>query len=219
MDKQFWLKKWEVTEIGFNQPKPHALLVQYFNGLNLAPNARVFVPLCGKSIDMLWLAKQGCQVVGIELSDIACEAFFTEHQLPYKMNKVDELIIYESPDITLICGDYFKLTQAILGHVDAIYDRAALIALPDDLRKRYVAHLFELISLKTKIFLISLIYHQSDMEGPPFVVSEKEVNDLYGKNSNIKKICSEEIKKIAPHLKAKGLKKAFEEAYYMGFLT
>ncbi|MCH9757070.1 MAG: thiopurine S-methyltransferase [Gammaproteobacteria bacterium] len=215
INNRYWLKKWDKTEIGFNQSKPHFLLVTYFKVLKLMPGSRIFVPLCGKSIDMLWLLEQGYVVVGIELSTVACEAFFKEHQLSFQVDKASDFIIYSGQNITLLCGDYFKLTQSILGHVDATYDRAALIALTAEKRKAYVFQLFELIPLKSIIFLITLTYNPDEIEGPPFSVFEKEIISLYQNNRKIQKMYDGAVKKVSPHLQAKGLKSASEQVYYL----
>ncbi len=215
MDKQYWLDKWEISDIGFNQPKPHHLLTKYFGNLSLKPKARVFVPLCGKSIDILWLLEAGYQVVGIEISDIACEDFFKEHRLSYKASKQRDFMFYQGHHITLICGDFFGLTQDILGPVDAVYDRAALIALPSQERKQYAAHMIQLTPSNAQLFLITLKYTQAEFQGPPFSVSTEEVNMLYQKHLEIEFTHCAEIRKIAPHLQTKGLKKAFEEVHIM----
>ncbi len=217
MDNHYWLSKWEKNDIGFNQPKPHPLLVEYINTLELPAKARIFVPLCGKSVDMLWLLEKGYRVIGIELSTIACEAFFTEHQLAFKLTRHQHLIHYVGENITLICGDFFKLTQKVLGPIDAVYDRAALIALSASRREVYVAHLLRLIPTYAKIFLISLLYDSKEMAGPPFPVLGDEIDHLYGKHLKIQLIHLKAIKKIAPHLQAKGLKKAFEVVYVITF--
>ncbi|MDF1678812.1 MAG: thiopurine S-methyltransferase, partial [Legionellaceae bacterium] len=170
MDNHYWLNKWEKDDIGFNQPKAHPLLVEHFDILKIAASGRIFVPLCGKSIDMLWLLGRGYQVVGIELSEVACKAFFAEHQLSFKVTEHQHIKCYAGEHITLICGDFFELTQETLGSIDAVYDRAALIALPEPMRKRYVAHLLRLIPAHAKALLISLSYNPKEMTGPPFPV-------------------------------------------------
>jgi len=212
-DHRYWLDKWERSDIGFHQPKPHPLLKQFFHVLQLAKNARVFVPLCGASIDMIWLLEQGYQVVGIELSELACESFFATHKLPFTTSKTGDFTLYQNPSITLICGDYFKLTRDLLGPVDAVYDRAALIALTKEQRAKYVQHLFKLVDSQTKTFIITIIYDEQTMQGPPFPVFSSEVQSLYSKHQSIKLIHEQTIKSISQHLQAKGLKEASEQVY------
>lgn len=215
MNNEYWHEKWQLDEIGFNQASPSILLQNYFSRLNIDMGARVFVPLCGKSIDMLWLVGQGYQVVGIELSRIACEAFFKEHDIPFEIVQCDDCIVFQTTDrtITLFCGNFFRLNKKQLGPIDVIYDRAALIALPADLRRQYVNHLLNLIDLGSKILLITMVYDQSSMSGPPFSLDEEEVRALYRRNFTIKLWGNEPIKSISPHLKSKGLLMANEQVF------
>lgn len=215
MQKEFWHEKWQSNQIGFNQPKPNQLLLQYFDTLNLRPGNRVFVPLCGKSIDMVWLASQGYEVLGVELSPIACSAFFNEHSIPVEVIQRDKFTIYKSKKISLISGDIFDLNKRTLGKVDAVYDKAALIALPDELRQRYATVLMNLITYKTPMLLITYIYDQNEMDGPPFAVDENKIVALYGAQFNIKLLCHQIAKDIPAHLREKGLTTASEEVYYL----
>ena len=213
INNNYWLKKWNKADTGFNQLKPHFLLLKYFKTLKLPLGSRVFVPLCGKSIDMFWLLEQGYKVVGVELSAIACEAFFNEHQMAFQTHKTDNFVIYSGQNIALICGNFFKLTQAILGEVDVTYDRAALIALSAEVRKKYVSQIFQLIPLKSVIFLITLTYNPDEIEGPPFPVFEEEIILLYKSKRKIQQLYDGVFKKVSPHLQEKGLKKASEQVY------
>lgn len=212
MDKDYWLQKWQSKEIGFNQLQPNKLMQGYFSSLNLKPGSRVFVPLSGKTIDMLWLVTQGYQVIGVEFSRVACSAFFEENKIPVKITETKDFIIFNSDEITLFCGDFFKLNREVLGKVDAVYDRAALIALPAGARKSYSEHLIELIRPMTAIFLIAMVYNQNEMPGPPFSVDEKEVNALFGTYFDIEQLYSKQFE-VPAHLQAKGLLLATEQAY------
>lgn len=213
MNADYWHQKWQSNDIGFNQFKPNPLMVRYFNSLHLKQGSRVFVPLCGKSIDMLWLAEQGYHVIGVELSTIACDAFFQGNQIPVTVTQSEHFIHYQSDNITLLAGDFFNLNKLILGDIDAVFDRAALVALPQPLRQRYVSHLMGLLSSKTCIFLIVFNYEQQMMPGPPFSVEQNEVTSLYGADFNIHLWFDELVKKISPHLQAKGLSSASEQVY------
>jgi len=215
MKDAYWQSKWESDEIGFNQLQPNQLLQRYFNIVNLKTGDRIFVPLCGKSIDMIWLANQGYHVVGVELSTIACDAFYQEHNIPVDMMRTGDFMVYKSDQITLFAGDFFKLTKAMLGKIDAVYDRAALIALPHELRMRYVAYLLKLINRNTVIFLITTAYDQNEMKGPPFSVDEDEVAKLYSGRFNVKQVYNKQLQVIPQHLQAKGLVQANEHAYYL----
>lgn len=214
MNKEFWYQKWQVKDIGFNQSQPNRLLQRYISLLNLKPGSGIFVPLCGQSIDMLWLAEQGYLVTGLELSPIACEAFFGDHKLPMEIVEIDEYRLYCGDRITIICGDFFKLVPAILNNIDAIYDRAALIALPNELRKQYARLLMNCLGSTGTMLLLSLTYCPNMMETPPFSVTEDEIRALYGADFDID-LLYEEPCEVPAHLKVKGVKKASEQAYLL----
>lgn len=214
MNKEYWQQKWEIKDIGFNQLQPNKLMQHYFSLLKLTPGCRVFVPLCGQSIDMLWLAGQGYQVIGIEFSQVACDAFFKENKIPVKITKTNDLILYSSDEISIFCGDFFKLERAILGKIDAVYDRAALVALPNDARKSYAEHLIELMAPATQMFLITTMYNQNEMEGPPFSVDEDEVVALFSTHFDINQLYNKQFE-IPTHLQTRGLLQAAEQAYFL----
>jgi len=213
MDNNYWHKRWQLNEIGFNQKQPNLLLQRYFQTLGLKLGSRVFVPLCGKSIDMLWLIQQGYEVIGVEMSSTACKAFFEENKISPKVSKLGDGLGYSNDKITLFVGDFFQLNTQLLGHVDAVYDRAALIALPMELRQRYAAHLTELLAPHATIFLITTSYNQNEMQGPPFSVNAHEVNALFSERFNIQLLYSKPYTEIPEHLRAKGLLQAVEEVY------
>ncbi len=154
-DNELWLQCWRDRSTDFHQKTVNPLLVRYWQSLNLPAKSRVFVPLCGKSLDLLWLAGQGHQVAGIELSPIAVRAFFRENRLHPVRRQVGRLTEWSSGQIRIFCGDIFALTAADLGPVNAVYDRAALTALPETTRIAYVAHLHALIPVMCPIFLVS----------------------------------------------------------------
>jgi thiopurine S-methyltransferase len=178
MDASFWYQRWGENNIAFHQSEANPLLIKYFNALSLAKNSRVFLPLCGKTLDIPWLLSNGYRVAGAELSKIAIEQLFTELGVEPKISKVGKLDRYSAKNIDLFVGDIFDLSSKILGPVDAIYDRAALVALPESMRNRYAAHLME-ITNKAPQLLICYEYDQSVMEGPPFSISNEEVNRHY----------------------------------------
>ena len=164
---------------------------------------------------MIWLVNQGYNVVGVELCPIACEAFYKKNNIPVSVTKMDHFTVYKSDKITLYAGDFFKLSKEILGGIDAVYDRAALIALPAELCQRYAGYLFKLIDLDTVIFLITIAYNQNEMNGPPFSVDEKEVTALYSGRFNIKQVYNKLVQAIPAHLQTKGLVQANEQVYYL----
>ena len=213
MDKSFWEKRWKDKKVGFNQAQPNRFLVEYFPKLNLKPGSTVFVPLCGKSVDMMWLLNEGFNVVGAELDESACREFFEENKLEANVRKAGEYVFFEGEGITLIAGDFFSLTQEMTGSFDAIYDRAALIALPAEMRQRYVSKLGELSDPKTKVLLITYSYDQKQMSGPPFSVTQTEVSEHYADTFNLKQVYSGENPNIPAHLQAKGLRQTLDEVY------
>ena len=154
-------------------------------------------------------------MVGVELSSFACEAFFKENDLPFKLAYEKGFNIYQGEKITLFAGDIFELDRTMTGKLDAIFDRAALYALPSELRQRYVKAMINLLEPKAKMLLISFCYNQSEMNGPPFSVSEEEINCLYGHAFTIKQLYNEPVPEISEHHKAKGLTRADEQVYYL----
>lgn len=178
MHVDFWHQKWQKNEIGFHLPEVNPLLVKYFHILKLTQGASVFLPLCGKTLDIAWLMTQGYRVVGAELSVVAIEGLFKHLGLTPTIKPVGELVHYSAPNIDIYVGDIFKLTNEILGHVDAVYDRAALVALPADMRQDYSAHLTALTQAATQL-LICFEYDQALQAGPPFSVGAEEVRQHY----------------------------------------
>jgi thiopurine S-methyltransferase len=189
MDAGFWHDRWEKNEIGFHEKEANPLLVQYFEELSLAKGGRVFLPLCGKTRDISWLLANGYRVAGSELSRKAVDQLFVELGVEPKISRVGELDHYEAEDIDIFAGDIFALSRAALGPVDAVYDRAALVALPEEMRSRYAAHLTE-IAANARQLLISYEYDQSVMDGPPFSVRNEEIKGHYKDSYAITRIAS-----------------------------
>lgn len=177
MQPDFWKSRWSEGKIGFHEGAPNTLLTRHAG--RIADRRRVLVPLCGKAEDLAFLAARDHEVIGIELVENAVSAFFTEHGTTPTIVRRGPIAIYTAGAITLIAGDLFTVTEADVGAIDAIYDRAALIALPPDLRRRYVDHLHTLVPSRTRSLLITLEYPQDKHEGPPFSVPEAEVRALF----------------------------------------
>ncbi|MCH8621376.1 thiopurine S-methyltransferase [Undibacterium sp. TS12] len=180
MDASFWHRKWAANEIGFHESTVNPLLLKYIEALTLAQGSRIFLPLCGKSLDIHWLLSQGYRVAGAELSEIAIEQLFAELNLTPDISTVGELRHYSAKNLDIFVGDIFDLTGEALGQIDAIYDRAALVALPQETRLRYSAHLAAISDLAQQL-LICFEYDQSLQDGPPFSISDEEVRQHYGK--------------------------------------
>ncbi|MHB1245104.1 MAG: thiopurine S-methyltransferase [Sulfuriferula sp.] len=192
MDVDFWNKKWENNEIGFHKNEANPLLVQYFKALSLAEGSRVFVPLCGKTLDIAWLLANGFHVVGVELIETAIKQLFTELGVEPKISVAGEIKHYSAKDIDLFVGDIFTVSGKTLGLVDAIYDRAAMVALPKEMRQRYTAHLMEMTN-KAPQLLITFEYDQNVMNGPPFSISNEEVNQHYRDSYDLTLIASTDV--------------------------
>lgn len=205
MDPHFWHERWLRNEIGFHQPHINTHLQNFWHRINAEPGCRVFVPLCGKSRDVLWLASLGYQVVGVECSPIAVETFFKENELAAQPENIGKFDRWQQGEICLLRGDFFDLTRADLGEIGAIYDRASLVALPQEMRQRYAKHLAELVSFGVPSLLITMEYPTGAMDGPPFSVSETEVQALFAKDFDVHKVHRENILDANPRFKERGL--------------
>ncbi len=193
MDAQFWHQRWENSEIAFHERVANPLLVKYCHALSLSRGNRVFVPLCGKSLDIGWLLSQGYKVAGAELSELAITQLFEQLGTDPKVTDLGEVKHYSALQIDMFVGDIFALTRELLGPVDAIYDRAALVALPEDMRGRYSRHLTE-ITVNAQQLLITFEYDQELMNGPPFSINEAEVNRQYIDRYQPTLLASSEVK-------------------------
>lgn len=189
MEHSFWHQRWEENRIGFHESKVNPLLVSHVGELSLAKGRRIFLPLCGKTLDISWLLSKGYRVVGAELSQLAIEQLFTELGAQPEISKVGELEQWSANNIDIFVGDIFRLSKKILGPVDAVYDRAALVALPEEMRNRYAAHLME-ITGKAQQLVICYYYDQRLMEGPPFSVSDEEVQRHYADHYDLRLLAS-----------------------------
>ena len=213
MQPEFWHDRWRKGQIGFHQSTVDKRLQQYWLDLELATGSPVFVPLCGKSLDMLWLRERGHSVAGIDLSAVALESFCMEHGIAAKRRTLGDLEVYETAELQLYCGDFFALTAKVLGAVAAVYDRAALIAWKPEQRAAYVAQMTELTSPGTQTLLITLEYAQTQMTGPPFSVSAVDVERLYAQNHSIREVGRHDILANEARLRSRGLTQLHEACY------
>lgn len=213
MEPSFWHERWERAEIGFHKSEINAHLSEFWSTLQLAPGQRVFVPLCGKSLDLLWLAGEGHPVTGVEISAIAVAAFFAENNLPAQRYHHGAFEVWEQGAIRILCGDFFALTAASVADCAAVYDRAALIALPPPLRQRYVQHLDTLLPAGMRTLLITLEYEQSARPGPPFAVDEAEVRHLYGASHAIEVLHVRDALSAESRWRERGITWLYERVY------
>lgn len=184
MEADFWHQRWEKNEIGFHENEVNPLLVKHLNTFELSKGDRIFLPLCGKTRDIAWLHSQGYKVVGIELSEMAVQQLFEDLGVTPEKSSLDNMTLYSVENIDIYVGDFFDLNKQQLGQIDAVYDRASLVALPDTMREKYTQHLVELTS-QVQHLLITLEYDQSIMNGPPFSISNEMIERYYHKDFTI----------------------------------
>ncbi|MBT8447025.1 MAG: thiopurine S-methyltransferase [Gammaproteobacteria bacterium] len=212
MEADFWLEKWASNEIGFHRDQPHPCLALCIAGARERGARRVFVPLCGKSLDMVALRDAGFDVVGVELSQQALRDFGDEQGLSLTERRDAGLNVFEAPGYTLYQGDFFALTAAQMAGVDAIYDRGALVALPPSMRTDYVQRLLELCPEAWSL-TVTLEYDQREMDGPPFSVDSDLLQALYASSRVIEQLQCTDILEAEPHFIEKGLTGLRESAY------
>jgi thiopurine S-methyltransferase len=205
VDPEFWHERWERGEIGFHQKDFNAHMQNHMGLLRLDNRANVLVPLCGKSRDMLWLASQGFRVTGVEINARAVDAFFAENALEFEAESCADGQRFLSEQIEIWCADFFQLDAASLPKIDAVYDRASLVALPRRMRKVYANRLGALISPGTPMLLVTLDYPPLEMNGPPFPVSSFEVFDLFEGNFQIEEVLTEDCLEREQRFKEKGV--------------
>lgn len=197
MNPEFWHKRWQEKRIGFNQSAVNPLLTEYIDHLDLAAGSRIFVPLCGKSIDMVWLAAQGYDLVGVELVESAVKEFFSENRILYTIinHPRNPNIKYyhwqhENQKIEILVADIFSLSIEDIDYIDAVYDKAALIALPADMRPDYSEQIRK-VSDNAPQLLITLNYDQSKKDGPPFSINGEQLQQYYGSHYQLCELASE----------------------------
>lgn len=212
MDKDFWLRRWQKGEIGFHNTEPHAYLQRFFAALQAQPGETVFVPLCGKSPDLVWLRSQGLKVVGVELSRMAVDAFFSENCLPGVWTELREMPCCRAEGYQIFCEDFFKLTAAELAGASVVYDRGSLVALPVEMRARYAAHLAVLLPTGSRVLLVSYEYNQEETCGPPFSVSLQEIQGLFCGDFQVEVLAEEDALCSHRGLVARGVSKLTEFA-------
>jgi thiopurine S-methyltransferase len=177
MEREFWLERWREGRIGFHEGRPNAHLVAHGEALGLA-GARVLVPLCGKAVDLAWLAARAEEVVGVELATAAVEAFFLEQGLVPQRTQAGRMTLYEAENVTIWAGDLFELDPSMVGALDVCFDRAALVAVRPTDRARYVAHVRSLLAPDARTLLVTF-EHDGPGHEPPFSVPEADVRALW----------------------------------------
>ena len=216
MQPEFWHERWRTGQIGFHQPAVDRCLRGHWRALDLASSScRVFVPLCGKSLDLLWLREQGHFVMGVEISATAVESFLLENGIPARRRALAGFDLYEAANLQLFRGDFFALTPELIGEVAAIYDRAALISWAPNLRKAYAEHIAELAPRGARMLLVTLEYPQAQMQGPPFSLSSGEIAELFAPHFTLEEIARADILASEARLRAKGITRLEEVCYQL----
>ena len=192
VEADFWYQKWQKGEIGFHRSEANAFLVAHFYKLHLAKNSRIFLPLCGKTRDLAWLLASGYRVVGAELSEIAIQCLFEDLRVGPTISRLDQLSYYSAKNINIFVGDIFNLSAKLLENVDAVYDRAALVALPKSMRNAYTSHLIQITQAASQL-LITYEYDQRLLDGPPFSINEEEVKRHYSATYQLNSIERKEV--------------------------
>jgi thiopurine S-methyltransferase len=209
MEAEYWLKRWREGRTGWHRSEVMPLLVQHWSALNVPRGSRVLVPLCGKSLDMLWLAQQGMRVLGVDVSPVAIESFLAENQLHARTRGEADGTHYEitnaSGEIEIINGDAFALDPDEVAQCNVFYDRAALIAMPAPMRRRLVDELYVQLPAGSAGLLITLAYPGNEMQGPPFSVDDAEVHDLFDKRWQVDRLEYRDILASQPSFSDQGV--------------
>lgn len=210
-----WHARWREDRIGFHRPDTHPMLRRHWPPAGVADDATVFVPLAGKSVDMHWLAERGHRVIGVELSPIAVRAFFDEAGVSPRAGGVDGVDYLEHGRIRLYAGDLFALTAAHVAGATACYDRAALVALDPQTRRRYAAALARLLPEAASMLLVTVDYPRHQMDGPPFSVAPDEVGQLFGASFRITPLETANVIADEPKFRERGVTEMRERAWHL----
>lgn len=215
MEISYWKSRWKKQHTGWHMEEVYPHLKKYLDRLALVRGDTLLVPLCGKSRDLVWLAEQGFRVIGVEVSDVAVEQFFSENRITYRTEAKGDFTIYHSDNIRIFRGDFFKLEAAWIPPVDTIYDKAALIALPPEKRRTYAVKVNSLVGSDTRILLNTFEYRQNEMNGPPFAVFIDELEELFGDRFVIELLYGESIFDQLPQFRQRGLVSYLKEKIYL----
>lgn len=214
MHEAFWQERWARDQIGFHQEKVNGYLRRHWTALTLPTGAPVLVPLCGKSLDLVWLAEQGHAVIGVELAERAVQDFFVERGLQPQVVERGLFRVYQTEGLQLWCGDFFALSREDVAGCQAFYDRAALIALPPQMRERYITHLQAILPQRCQGMLVTLVYDQQRMDGPPFSVEDAEVQRHFMADWTMRMVEAKDVLAGNPRFTQSGLT-AVEERVYL----
>lgn len=213
MNPEFWHARWRQGEVGWHQDEINVHLQEHWARLGASPGAGVFVPLCGKTLDLLWLAGQGHRVLGVEISALAVDTFFAENDLTPEIAEEPPFLRYRVDELEILCGDFFALSPAHLGGVTTVFDRASFVAMPPEMRPGYAEHLQGILRPESKVLLVTLDYDQAEMSGPPFSVPDDEVIDLLGDRFRIDRLSELDVLAENERFRQRGLTRLSERVY------
>lgn len=218
MQSDFWHERWENQQIGFHLDEVNKVLLKYWPRLEANKGDRVLVPLCGKTLDIIWLLQQGYQVVGVELSEIALDELAAmisaELGIAIEKHREGEVHIYRGDNLLLIAGDFFALSPQQIGNIDYVYDRAALVALPPQMRVDYCRQLM-LLSARAPQLLVAFSYDQERMPGPPFAVTPAEVTEHYQQEYHADLKEQREIIEMEPKFRQRGVTSFVQDVFIL----
>ena len=207
-----WHRFWQQERLGFHEGRVNRYLQRHLASFDIKPGDMVFMPLCGKAVDILWLAQQGYHVVGVELSEIAVRSFFDEAGIHCEEKSTGDFTVFSANGITLYQGDYMHLRAEHLLDCRLVYDRASLVAIEAFNRLSYAQHMLSIIPARTPMLLITLEYDQQKVSGPPFSVPLGEIAELYAAHYRIEVVESHEQVDERPKWRAAGLESMQESA-------
>ncbi len=205
MEPEYWIEGWQQGRRGFDQSEPHRWLAEHWSKLGVASAATVFVPLSGKTVDMVWLAERGHQIIGVEVSDIAVDEFFEMVGLTPEIEEIGPLAVHQAGPYELWRGDLFEVPATVFDRVDAVYDRASIVALPPKIRRRYASTLTMQLRPEAPWYLVAFTYDQNEMSGPPHSVPLDEIDELFGEEFEIETLIDESVLDRAGHFQERGL--------------
>lgn len=214
-----WGDRWNKSQTQFHMNRVHPMLEKHYNDLTGGKaSSRIFLPLCGKSLDLKWLADKGHDVVGCEGVDLGCREFFEEQNIPYKAEPIKgvEGVVYKATDgkkITLYRCDYFELTSKITGTFDCIWDRGSFVAIPTQRRQEYVNVTAPLLKKNGKYLLDCFLVDNNAFGGPPFNCKEDEVKKYFGSACTTRKIDTKDA--FTKWQESWGIKSFVEEVYML----
>ena len=214
-DNHLWLQFWRDQRTDFHQDAVNPLLIRFWPSLNLHAASRIFVPLCGKSLDLIWLAQQGHTVIGVELSPVATRAFFRDNHLHPHKRRVGNFTLWQHGRISILCGDYFALRAIDIGAIDVVYDRAALTALPEDIRKLYASQLQQIVANSARIFLLTVEDAAANESLEHALGVGEEITALYSKGFDIELAHAESALEFDPEALEEVPRRAEYKVYFL----